>query len=48
MAGLALAVVVLWSITNDRTSLRGQTGGWLAMRDEGAEAKRKSGRIGAN
>ena len=46
LAGFALAVVVLWSIANDQASLRGRTSGWLAMRDDETEAKRKNGRTG--
>jgi hypothetical protein len=48
VAGLALAVVVLWSILNDRVLLVGRTTGWLAMRDDETEAKRNNGRMGAD
>jgi hypothetical protein len=48
VGGFALAVVVFWSIVNDKVPLRGSTSGWLAMRDNGTEDNHGNGRKRSN
>jgi hypothetical protein len=42
LAGFALAMVVLWSIVNDKVPPHGQTTGWLGMRDDRPEEMHRS------